>query len=1574
MAEDNITTDAVPTVHTNGVSEGGLTQIRSDAEIQKDRSYVVTNVFPNPTYETRCSPENDTDSSVPVQDSTTKPELQNTDERPTNASHSGKEVSIEYNENDEGNHMLDTTSAKADAESICQSDTEASKSNSNPTSPQNSGYTKNNDDNGNNETNKDDIYSEIPDEVDITDNDANLDPEMPYAVAYGFPNPSLECNLTERNGDNVVPGNDNNDIHENRHMPSPDPNSIRDALNRNPMYVPNVPQQARRHCTYGRIGFAVIITTLLAALIIFGTWLYFSNNAREVQKTMKADQPAFSTPYTNGHPPENTTSTHGQPTVGTSSTDGQPTTDTTHIPVCPKANYVSFNGVCYKYFAERKTYCDARQACVADGGLLAMPKDCATNTFIPELGGTNEPRWIGLTDANTEGRWVFADGQILESSGYTNWKSGEPNDLSEGGEDCAEVGAYVLFWNDEPCSRSKAFICQLVHTNGASEGGLAQKRSDAEISKDWSYAVTNVFSNPTYETRCSPENDTDSSIPVQDSTTKPERQNADERPTNARHSEKSVSIGYNENDDGNHMLDTTDAKADAESICQSDTEASKSNINQTSPKNSGYTTHNDDNGKDKTTKDNIYAEIPDEDDIIDNDANPDTDLPYAVTYESQNPLYRSECNSTEHDADKGVPGNDKNDIRENRHVSSTDPNSIRDALNRNPMYVPNVPQQAHFDCTYKRIGVVVIITAVLAASIILGIWLYLSNNGREVQKTMKAVDDTTNPYQPALGTPYTNGHHPENTTSTHGHPAVDTPYTSGHTTNIPGRLAGDTTYIPAQSASDTPYTNGHPPENTTSTHGNPTVDTPYTIGHPTRDTSNMPVCPIAAYVNFKGVCYKDFAERKTYCDARQTCAADGALLAMPKDSATSTFIHELGKTTDKRWIGLTKTEGHWVFADDQTLASSAYTNWSPGEPNNLHDGGEDCAEVGARGTVHVWNDEPCTRTKGFVCQLDDDTNLDPSMAYGVAYESPNPLYVSECNSNEHDADNVVPENDNNDIHENRHIPSPDPNSIPDALNRNPMYVRNVPQQARCHILSSSFGQWLVRKSSWIWVSAGAPFVINGVSYDAGKVLDGDTETYWEPAFTRLKVPKKWYIEMDLRTRRTLTRIAVNNYGDIWHDIAAFKLQKSHAWNSSNWEDVVIITDVKARTDHRQDFGCFQGTARYWKFLITRTHWGSWPRLRELNLYAISSFGITKQETSVYMSECNSNEHDADNVVPENDNKGNSTKHNVDNVVPGNDDKDIHKNRHIPSTDPKIRDALNENPMFVPPVPQQARCHCTYGNIGFAVIITALLVALIFFGTWLYFNNNVQQVQKPALGTSYTNGHPAENTTYTIGHPAENTTYTIGHPAENTTYTNGHPAENTTYTIGHPAENTTYTYGHSTVDNPYSNGHLATDTTHKHDSAASATGTWLVRKSSWKLIVSVEFLIPSTGKCDPANAFDGDPRTYWVPCASRGKGYYYIGVNLKAPHTLTRVAVNNYGDTRHDIAAFKLQILSNLIFTRTVLTVTNVKPGTKDRQEFGGFQATAWYWRFLITKTHSHQKPRLTELSFYGIQATSDGWF
>ncbi|XP_078662077.1 macrophage mannose receptor 1-like [Branchiostoma floridae x Branchiostoma belcheri] len=120
-------------------------------------------------------------------------------------------------------------------------------------------------------------------------------------------------------------------------------------------------------------------------------------------------------------------------------------------------SYVHVRGTCYKYFAETKTYDEAQQTCAADGAVLAMPKDSATNSFLAGMGTAG--RWIGLSDAQMEGQWVFTDGQTLQSAVYSNWKPGQPNNYGSG-EDCGEIKIDGL-WNDDACHESKPFICQL---------------------------------------------------------------------------------------------------------------------------------------------------------------------------------------------------------------------------------------------------------------------------------------------------------------------------------------------------------------------------------------------------------------------------------------------------------------------------------------------------------------------------------------------------------------------------------------------------------------------------------------------------------------------------------------------------------------------------------------------------------------------------------------------------------------------------------------------------------------------------------------------------------------------------------------------------------------------------------------------------------------------------------------------------------------------------------------------------------------------------------------------------------
>ncbi|CAH1239537.1 COLEC11 [Branchiostoma lanceolatum] len=129
---------------------------------------------------------------------------------------------------------------------------------------------------------------------------------------------------------------------------------------------------------------------------------------------------------------------------------------------CP-SGYVQFEDRCFSFSTDIKNYTEAMSACQAAGGHLALPKDQATNVFLvnqlTRYPASASSAWFGLTDQVREGTFVWEDGTPL--TGWSNWSPGQPDD-SGSAEDCAEWEAvYGYKWNDEPCSRSQYYVCEL---------------------------------------------------------------------------------------------------------------------------------------------------------------------------------------------------------------------------------------------------------------------------------------------------------------------------------------------------------------------------------------------------------------------------------------------------------------------------------------------------------------------------------------------------------------------------------------------------------------------------------------------------------------------------------------------------------------------------------------------------------------------------------------------------------------------------------------------------------------------------------------------------------------------------------------------------------------------------------------------------------------------------------------------------------------------------------------------------------------------------------------------------------
>ena len=101
--------------------------------------------------------------------------------------------------------------------------------------------------------------------------------------------------------------------------------------------------------------------------------------------------------------------------------------------------------------------------CNAYGGNLVRIADSTDNDFVVDLYNTVEPSsvfFVGYTDSVTESVWLWTDS---ESSSYTNWMSGEP-DNARGQEHCVAVD-WTGEWRDDTCDGTygdtHGYVCQL---------------------------------------------------------------------------------------------------------------------------------------------------------------------------------------------------------------------------------------------------------------------------------------------------------------------------------------------------------------------------------------------------------------------------------------------------------------------------------------------------------------------------------------------------------------------------------------------------------------------------------------------------------------------------------------------------------------------------------------------------------------------------------------------------------------------------------------------------------------------------------------------------------------------------------------------------------------------------------------------------------------------------------------------------------------------------------------------------------------------------------------------------------
>ncbi|KAJ8256387.1 hypothetical protein COCON_G00185390 [Conger conger] len=131
---------------------------------------------------------------------------------------------------------------------------------------------------------------------------------------------------------------------------------------------------------------------------------------------------------------------------------------------CPQ-DWEQFSSKCYYFSREEKSWMDGHSDCLIRGADLVIIKSEEEQGFITNR--TREhPYWIGLTDLETEGTWLWVDKTLLQK-GF--WRSGEPDDhywsgnetqSKEKDADCAVTVPNENTWQDTRCFSRFKFVCE----------------------------------------------------------------------------------------------------------------------------------------------------------------------------------------------------------------------------------------------------------------------------------------------------------------------------------------------------------------------------------------------------------------------------------------------------------------------------------------------------------------------------------------------------------------------------------------------------------------------------------------------------------------------------------------------------------------------------------------------------------------------------------------------------------------------------------------------------------------------------------------------------------------------------------------------------------------------------------------------------------------------------------------------------------------------------------------------------------------------------------------------------------
>ncbi|XP_060915398.1 C-type lectin domain family 4 member D-like [Labrus mixtus] len=127
---------------------------------------------------------------------------------------------------------------------------------------------------------------------------------------------------------------------------------------------------------------------------------------------------------------------------------------------------------CYSFSTTKSTWNKSRDECSGGRGDLVKIDSTEEQTFLDmrlrdKMTEAEDKFWIGLTDSEREGTWLWADGSPLNPS-LVFWSNDEPDNWdgdNSDGEDCVRMGerggaVEHKSWFDKSCEIPHKYICE----------------------------------------------------------------------------------------------------------------------------------------------------------------------------------------------------------------------------------------------------------------------------------------------------------------------------------------------------------------------------------------------------------------------------------------------------------------------------------------------------------------------------------------------------------------------------------------------------------------------------------------------------------------------------------------------------------------------------------------------------------------------------------------------------------------------------------------------------------------------------------------------------------------------------------------------------------------------------------------------------------------------------------------------------------------------------------------------------------------------------------------------------------